>query len=630
MSEPLSLAAAAEDPAAFLAALRCAAPHPFWLAGQPEPLPPKASKAEKVHVPAARVHALESVAATKVRAWLDDGSRLLLEKVGLAAALARFEAAGYRFLKSHSRYAVRIDRLAGVAIDRDPIEVQPKPSRPAKVPKAEPLDLAKLSVAIEAREDGSPLVSFSDPEAGPPLPGVGPIEPFKARRFVLRVQGHDASCPIGPGTTGEKVVEALAPFTAPPLQKLDRPVPESREAERIRTEGLITVGGHAFWALAMKPDKTEEEKAAWLARWTVHNLPLDEALALFRYASGPATAAEPRDWINKDRAIKNVIWQVHQWLTWGLIDSIKRVDEGGDGELPGDGDDDWWDDPDAPDDPDSKKPNIRTLWYRYGKGALKNWGIYKKGDDGTFQTQIKTLARDKGLFRYRDFGFKDVLRKRRAIGAERPHLLVFTEKQGMEELTQLFARRVGGSHLVLSGEPPKITMEYLTAALVEALAPRGPLAGQEVHVFGLVDFNAAGTNILSSVRSDIEHYARLEDPEGKGLKAVHAHSLIYAEDMADEEILAHRTAQVHYREEWRYVGGRRLKVRHYEAGNPSRFTLVEEWFKEHVKDPRFHERTVYTGGLTEEVYFGLEVDDHPEELLKTRFRDIVTRLKLLK
>ena len=114
-------------------------------------------------------------------------------------------------------------------------------------------------------------------------------------------------------------------------------------------------------------------------------------------------------------------------------------------------------------------------------------------------------------------------------------------------------------------------------------------------------------------------------------RAAEAQSVnLCVEDMSDEEIISHRTAQVHFREEWRYVGGKRTKVRHYEAGNPSRFTFVQKRFKAHGNDQRFHELNVYSGGLTEEVYFGLEVDDHPEELLKNRFKDIVTRLKLLK
>jgi len=627
VSERLSRSKAEKDPAAFLASIRHATPHPLWLGGVPAPLPKGAKRREKVHVSASRVHALQSAGSGEVVAWIDDGTRLVLEKTSLARALDRMEAAGYRYLKSHARYAVRVDRLAGVCIARDPIEVPAKSSREV-APQA--LDLSRLAIAIEPREDGTEMVSFYDPK-DPTTLISGPIEPFKARRYQLRIQGHtEDACPIGPGDTQERVITALAPFTAPPLEKLERPVPESRYPQTVREEGLVTIGGHAFWSLAMNPEATAEEKAAWIQRWTIHNLPLEEALEVFRYAGRPSDAQRPRDWINKERAIKNVIWQVYQWLTWGIIDSIKRGDADGDGELPGDDEDDWWDDPNVPQDPDAKKPNIRTLWYRYGKGALKNWGIYKPGDDGTFQTEIKTLAREKGLFRYRDFGFKDVLRKRRAIGEERPQLLVFTEKQGMEELTQLFAHRVKGSHLILSGEPPKITMEYLTTALVEALLPRGPLAEQEVHVFGLVDYNAAGSNILESVHDDLVHYGRLEDPEGKGFKAVHAHNLLYADDMTDEEILSHRTAQVHFREEWRYVGGKRTKVRHFEAGNPSRFTFVEKWFNEKVKDPRFHEKTVYAGGLIEEVYFGLEVDDHPEDFLKERFKTIVTSHKLLK
>lgn len=621
MSRKLSLAAVKRDPGRLLALVRDAAPAPLFFAGTPDPLPKGYKKRERLHVPASDVEVLQSLGEDQLRLHLGDGSRLLVRGISLGQAVKRLNAAGYRFEKPHSRYAAPLDRVAGIAIDREEL---PAPS-PTRTSPPE-LDLSRLQVAIEPTEGGASSVHLYDPLLVE-HPGIGDLQAtiFEARRYELLFPGPDNRCPIGPGDTETRVVETLATRTAPVLQRLDRPMPESRYAAGVRKEGLVTVGGPAFWSLVMDPGTTDEARAAWVDRWTIHNLPLEEALELFRYAGEPRGATEPKHWIDKERAIQNIIWQVHQWKVWGLIDSIKQDVEGpGDApwEPPGGGDgDDWWDDPGQPDDPDRRKPNIRTLWYRYVKGALKSWGIHTAGDDESFGDQIKRMARDLELFRYRDFDFKDVLRRRRKLGERRPHLLVVAEKAGMEALAVKFAERVSGSYLILSGEPPKITMEYLTEELIARMVAGGELSDQEVHVFGLVDFNAAGANILRSVREDLEHYAaRLS---GSKLRAVHAHNLVHVEDMSDELIEDHRTAQVHYVDEHAYSGGKKIVVRRFHAGNPSRLTVVKQWFEEHVRDERFREVIQHVGKLEEAIYYGLEVDDHPEPLLMQRFKDIV-------
>jgi hypothetical protein len=449
------------------------------------------------------------------------------------------------------------------------------------------------------------------------------------------VASTEETCPIGPGRTEQRVTEEMAPATYPTLTRLDHPEPDSRYASRVRTEGLVTVGGHDFWRLAMKKEKTQEEKDAWIERYKIANLSVEEAAKLFRYKGEPSEDPEKLlKWIDRTAAMKNIVWQVHQWKQWGIIDAIKRLedDDGDDDQDDGnDDDDDWWDPGDGPEDPQERKPNIRTLWYRYGKDALTRWGIqHQEKDSEDFNALVPHLARKKELVLYREFDFKDGLRKRRAIGEKRPHILVVTEKDGMEGITLIFARRVGGSHLILSGEPPKITMEYFTEDLVHELLKHGDLADQEVHVFGLVDFNAAGYHILESVRKDIAHY--VERLTGEKLKKVHAHNLVSPEDMSDDLILSERTIQVQYRERWVYIGGKRVKAKDFSggAGSVSRLTVVRNWYEDFINDNRFHETEKLESRLIRETYYGLEIDDHPPSRLKRRFRDIITRLKLLK
>lgn len=632
MSEPLSLQQATADPRAFLERLRQATPAPLMIAGYPEP--PLAGERAKVrrHVLAIEVDSIDSLGGSDLRLHLRDGTRLRTEGATLAALLGYLERAGYRFLKPHNHHALRIERAGGVGIDRDPIPL-PAPQRArrsmAKEDNQIHPDLARLQVEIVGDEDGSTAIRFVEP-----LPTRSSIELQKATRYHLRLASSEATCPIGPGETQKRVIGRLAPFTCPSLTRLDRPEPDSRYAETVRNEGLVTVGGADFWALAMKKEKTQAERDAWIEQHKISNLTVAEAAALFSYKGTPAGASETKDWIERTKAMKNIVWQVHQWMQWGIIDAIKRLEE----ETtdpdpdPGDDDDDWdWDEPGDPDDPEEKKPNIRTLWYRYGKDALVNWGIHRdKKDEENFQRFIPYLARNQALFLYREFGFKDRMRKRRAIGTRRPHILVATEKDGMEGTATQFARQVGGSHLVLSGQPPKITMEYLTSDLLHELLKRGPLEAQEVHVFGLVDFNAAGYDILESIRSDIEHY--VHRISGTRLKAVHSHNLVHIADMTDELIFTERKLQVQYQEKWVYVGGTRVKGKDFSdgAGNFSRLTTVKDWFDAHINDPRFHEVEKVGPGLVKETYYGLEIDDHPPGRLRRRFQDIVTKLKLLK
>lgn len=655
MSSRLSLTQAKKDPAAFLARLRAAAPAPLHFVGFPDPLPDGGSSRERHHVPVEDVQFIDSLGGPELLLHLRDGSRLRTEGATLAQVLKPIQAAGYRFLKPHRATAIRVELLAGAAIERDEIDQLPPPE---PRPSVTQVDAPGLAYEVTFDEEGQRSLRAYDPAFLELPPALRELDELgitagimAARRYRLRFANTDATSPIGPGTTEERVIAEIAPYTVPPLTRLDRSEPEPRGIKLQREQGLVTIGGPAFWRLALKAEKTDEEKADWRDAWMLRHLPVEEGVRLFRYATKPTVELEEDEefllkyWIDKSQAIRNSIWQVHQWLQWGVLDVIKREDE--------EDEDDWWDEPVPPpvarvleddeadedeeedeEDPDANKPNVRTLWYRFGKGMLKDWKLYRKKDDGVFDHTITTMARRLGLVRYRDFGFKDTLRKDRALGEFRPHLLVVTEKDTMEGLTLKMAKHVGGSHLVLSGEPPKITMEYLTEELIEVLKQKGPLEEQEVHVFGLVDFNAAGTNILESVQEDLVHYGRYVDDDGKERKlgAVHAHTLVYSEDMPDELVEKKRTAQIHYREEWVYVGNKRYRGKVFEegAGNVSRLTFVKEWYEEKVKDPRFHRRVVHPDKMVEEWYYGIEVDDHPPGRLKQRFKQIVTKLKLLK
>jgi len=636
MSDPLSLQQAKRDPKAFLERLRQAAPAPLLIAGYPDP--PPGGKRPKVrrHVLAEEIDSIDSLGTDSLLLHLRDGTRVQTEGTTIGKLVSRLVDGGYRFLKPHKHHAIRIERAGGIGVDRDPL---PAPAEPraslSSVPEPhefEP-DLSRMEVEIVRDEDGGQAIRMVDPLAALDALDLR-VRVFEKLRYHLWISSSDAPCPIGPGNTEERVMAALAPFTSPPLVQLQRPEPDSRYAKRARDEGLITVGGPAFWRLAMKREKTQEEKDSWIARHQISNLSVAEAAQLFRYKGAPSGAAELRDWIERSTAMKNIIWQVHQWMQWGIIDAIRRLEEEPAEPEPGTGDDDdggFWDLPGDDDDPEEKKPNIRTLWYRYGKDALTGWGIHREHkDDEEFQSFVPYLARNQELFLYSELGFKDRMRKRRAIGATRPHLLVVTEKDGMEGLTTLFAKVVGGSHLVLSGQPPKITMEYLTRDLVHELTKRGDLSNQEVHIFGLVDFNAAGYDILESVRADVEHY--VERLTGAKLKAVHSHNLVDPDDMSDALVLEERKLQVQYEEKWVYVGGSRVKAKDFSdgAGSVSRLTVVRKWFEEHINDPRFHETEKVAPGLLKETYYGLEIDDHPPSRLKRRFRDIVTELRLLR
>lgn len=596
------------DPQGFLARLLAARPRELYIVGLPDPLPKGAGRnPPKRHVLADQIQVLESVAGGEVGLHLLDGTRIKIE-ARLSHLVQKLTKAGYRIHKPHNDYAVRIDRLqavATVAPPEDPPEPPLEPPEPVP-PPATPLAIVRdgissysMLVASEARGrslDASPVKLLGKKHSGP--------------RYQLLSPGLDTPCPIAPGKAEEVLIDLLAQVTAPAIPRLDRPVPESAHATVLRQQRILTVGGPDFWALILKKPPApgdaaakaarEAEKKAFRLRWAIQRISKEEALRLFPLSTDP-------DAVNKPVATRNIIWQVHQWLQGGLIQSI--TDEEDD-----DQDGDWWDD---------DTPNLRALWYRFGKIALKRWAdVDEVKDDERFNQTLTRMARRLELVRYSDFGFVDRMAKARALGTTRPHLILVTEKADMEGFTKKLAEKVGASHLILQGEPPHITMDYLTRELCERLTADGSLADRTVHAFGLCDFNAAGANILESVIEDIAYYGK-----PYGLRKVESHNLVDLARLPDEVVFAKRASQAHYVEQWVHVGGKKVKARKFSDGSPSFLTRVEQWFKGQVNDPRFHQLVELEGGLKEETYFGLEVNTLPRRPLVERFVEVLKAIR---
>ena len=153
--------------------------------------------------------------------------------------------------------------------------------------------------------------------------------------------------------------------------------------------------------------------------------------------------------------------------------------------------------------------NLRTFWYRFIKPAVLRVPDADRNcaaaDDATTHVLTQLIEQER-LFDYQDFGFNDANWRSRAIGLQRPHVLLFAEKTAHVRLMARLHLRLGVSFVALGGSPGACTSAYTAAQLLAALPRDAQGKTPPVHLIGLVDYDPAGAGIAASFADQLRSF----------------------------------------------------------------------------------------------------------------------------
>ena len=166
--------------------------------------------------------------------------------------------------------------------------------------------------------------------------------------------------------------------------------------------------------------------------------------------------------LNKSLFIKNVIWQTFEKLQAG--------------ETPFD------------------IGNIRSFWY-YIKDTLDRIGANKKGNAYLTVSDMFMVMVKAGLFKYRDFRFRDDDKANRWHARKHPQIIFLAEKTSSGEFLQAITRDFDITTMAAGGQPSYLSAEYF----VDELRARKVDLTQQFSIFSFVDFDPAGDIIASSL-----------------------------------------------------------------------------------------------------------------------------------
>lgn len=164
--------------------------------------------------------------------------------------------------------------------------------------------------------------------------------------------------------------------------------------------------------------------------------------------------------LNKSLFIKNVIWQTFERIKAGQ----HPFDVG----------------------------NLRSFWY-YIKPTLDRIHA-NKGKPYLIISDMFMVMVQAGLFKYRDFRFKDDDKGNRWHARKNPHIIFFAEKTSYNDLMQEVNRDFDITTLATGGQPSYLSAEYF----VDELRARGVDLSREFILFSFVDFDPAGDIIAST------------------------------------------------------------------------------------------------------------------------------------
>lgn len=393
-----------------------------------------------------------------------------------------------------------------------------------------------------------------------------PDEPEEEKRLTrAELLAKDDECEISLRGTAKRI-----PVTAAYGQKLKKTLgitrfhylaPENPSDRALRLYGLIDFGWRELHTLNQN-DKAAV--AAFKAKWDIKRFDKKRMLSYFRLYGANV--------INTKRVIKNILYQTWRWIK-------KGIEEKSDG-------------------------NIRSMWYKIKSVLAKHSNILGSGDVDTFYNTLQEMVEDRELFRYKDFGFMDMNEFRRGIGANKPEIILASEKIGHFLFVKKLADEQGISFICLKGEPAVISMEYFSDELKENCD------GKPLTVFCISDLDPAGYSIERNLIRGLEKAHKIE-------KVV---KLVDISVFATEEIGAVRVPVVRYEKK-----GDQIKP--LPPATMGQVTKGRSWFDEEINDERLLKVEDKGGGWKVFTIYGIESDAADREIIKARFLAGLGRLR---
>jgi len=337
--------------------------------------------------------------------------------------------------------------------------------------------------------------------------------------------------------------------------------PENPSDRALRLYGLIDFGWRELYSLD-KNDKAAVK--SFKTKWDIKLFDKRRMLSYFRLYGANE--------INTKRVIKNILYQTWRWIK-------KGIEEKSDG-------------------------NIRSMWYKIKAVLAKHSNILGSGDVDTFYNTLQEMVEDQELFRYKDFGFMDMNEFRRGIGANKPEIILASEKIGHFLFVKKLADEQGISFICLKGEPAVISMEYFSDDLLEKCGEK-PLT-----VLCISDVDPAGYSIERNLIKGLERAHKID-------KVV---KLVDISAFTTEEIAAVRFPVVSYEKK-----GDQIKP--LPPATMGQVTKCRSWFDEEINDERLLKVTDNGGGWKVFIIYGIESDAADRDIIKARFLAGLGRLR---
>lgn len=159
------------------------------------------------------------------------------------------------------------------------------------------------------------------------------------------------------------------------------------------------------------------------------------------------------------RFVRNTIWQSYCWIRDGVRPPFEGL--------------------------------IRSFWYSHVKPVLGRLDVPEAhGDKSAVVNKVLTeMVVTHGLFHYWEMGFTDDGEKYRLVGTTNPHVILFTEKEGLFPVVEKAHREKGVTVLAFGGSPNRITTDFL----VRDLKQKFDIKKTPVYLFGYTDYDPQGT-----------------------------------------------------------------------------------------------------------------------------------------
>jgi hypothetical protein len=377
---------------------------------------------------------------------------------------------------------------------------------------------------------------------------------------------------------GEADPAPMTRYYAPHIAKrfhtdhLDYLEPRDSRAEKLRSFGLKTFGLEEIMKGKVKPGG---EVKWFLASYGIHRFYTKQLQEEFP----EKTTGE----IDKARVMRNIIWQVWNWIQWGLIPKFTG--------------------------------SIRSLWYKYIVFVLKRNPQLKAKNQSQDEASLYDYFNDfveLGIFTYEDFGFKDPFEASRGVGEHFPQALLYAEKSSILSLVHALGEKYSISWLMTRGQVPWITAEYMAGDLRKRVGD----PSTKLLFFTMTDLNPGGLSIARNLKKRFEFH---------GFKNIEVKPVVDLSLFTDEDIQAFRTPLISWREKKK---GKKTEYKPSSPRDKKLFRRYHEWFYgskdwKGINDPRLITREPHKryGDLV--TLYGLDVDTLGHDLIENRFRTLL-------